>query len=499
MFATALAQLRFAASVGLGRPFSRWSLERLIDAMRETRREFGEIGTEGAGLLAGPTLDEETRREVHLRRFRTQAARGARQTAYYGRLFERLGLESARLRFEDIARIPSTPKEALREDPDAFVRRTARPCFRTTTTGTTGKPTSVCFSAHEMSTYMALGAITHLLTGHIGSSDMVQISTSSRATLGNACFAGACARLGALVQPVGLVEPAHTLALLAERHNIAGKKPQVSYMNTYPSYLGELVEYGLREGYSLSDFGLERICVGGELVSEGLKERARGLFGTVKFDTGYAMTETWPLSGQFCSEGHLHFEPLAGLVEVIDPETKAPASPGEAGTIVATPFPPYRETTIVLRYDTQDVVRPIAGPLTCELRNQQATTPLLGKLRLAAQHEDGWTFPRDVLEALEVGEDVPLPARYGFRAVPKGIAVEVVARGTGMGIRRAIEARLRDRGVPVRELRLVSHRSELRRPMPLRCDLKETSFSMPGEPTPALEPTLMGPATRVEN
>jgi len=470
--------------VGFGKPFARWSLDRLIDAISDTKREFGAIGAEGAGLLGGPTLDEETRREVHLRRFRTQATRAARETAYYEHLFERLDLDPARLRFEDITLIPPTSKEALRGDPDAFVRRSATPCFRTTTTGTTGKPTSVCFSAYEMQTYIALATITHLLTDHIDSSDIVQISTSSRATLGNACFAGACARIGALISLGGLIEPAHTLSLLAEKYHIPGKKPQVSYLNTYPSYLGELVEHGLSQGYRRPDFGLERIGVGGELVSEALKARARQLFGSVEYDEGYGMTETWPLLGHPCSGGHLHFEPLSGLVEVIDPETKTSARPGEAGCIVATPLPPYRDTTILLRYDTQDVVRPITGPLTCDLPDQQATTPLLGKLRLAVRHEDGWTFPRDVLEALEADDNVPLPARFGFWAAPKGVAVEVVAREIGSRVRRTIETRLEERGVPVQELRVVRQPSELRHPMPLRCDLKETaSFGMPSEAT----------------
>jgi phenylacetate-CoA ligase len=489
VFETALAQLRLAASVGFGRPFAKWSLDRLIDAMSETKREFGAIGTEGAELMGGPRLDEETSREVQLRRFRTQATRGARETTYYRRCFERLGLDPARLRFEDIARVPPTPKEALRADPDAFVRRTATPYFRAMTTGTTGKPTSVYFSEYEMCTYIALTAIAFLLEDRIDSDDIVQISASSRATLGNTCFAGACGRLGALVYLAGLMEPERTLSLLAEEHNLAGKKPQVSYMVTYPSYLGELVEYGLQQGYSPANFGLERISLGGETVSEGLKARVQQLFGFVEFDEGYGMTETWPLQGQRCSEGHLHFDPLSGLVEVINPETNAAALPGEVGTIVATPLPPYRDTTILLRYDTQDVVRSIAGPLTCDLQNQPATTDLLGKLRFVVRHEDGYTFPRDVLEALEADDNVPLPARYGFWAVPKGVGVEVVARGTGQNVRSAIEERLEERGVPLQELRLVRHRSELRYPMPLRCDLKEKSFGAPGEPTYALGQT----------
>jgi phenylacetate-CoA ligase len=146
VFKTAVAQLRFAASVGFGRPFAQWSLDQLIDAIKETKREFGAIDAEdGGSQLGGPVLDEETRRELHLRRFRTQAVRAAQETSYYAHLFEKHALEPDRLSFEDIVRLPTTPKEALREDPGAFVRRTTTACFGTTTTGTTNKPTSVYF------------------------------------------------------------------------------------------------------------------------------------------------------------------------------------------------------------------------------------------------------------------------------------------------------------------------------------------------------------------
>jgi phenylacetate-coenzyme A ligase PaaK-like adenylate-forming protein len=64
---------------------------------------------------------------MQLRRFRGQAKRGARETAYYQRLFADLDLDPGRLRADDIARIPLTPKAALRADPTAFVRRGAKP------------------------------------------------------------------------------------------------------------------------------------------------------------------------------------------------------------------------------------------------------------------------------------------------------------------------------------------------------------------------------------
>lgn len=479
MLMSALAQVRFAASVGLGIRFAPWSLDRLLEAVRDTHREFGEIGADGAELLQGPGLDEETRHEMQLRRFRKQAKRAAHETAYYNLLFERLGLDPVRLQHGDLLHIPLTRKEAVRDAPDDFVRRTASPCFRTTTTGTTGKQTSVYFSAHEMRSFVALSAISFLTAGHIDPSDVVLLSTSSRAGLGNTCFAGACARIGALVSIGGLVEPTHSLALLTEHRHLAGKKPRVSVMATYPSYLGEVVEEGLRQGYRPTDFGLERIVIGGELVSEGLKARSRRLFGSVHFDEAYAMTETWPMNGQCCAEGHLHFEPGQGLVEVVHPETGAPVLPGEAGTIVATPFPPYRDTTILLRYATEDMARTIAGPLSCNLRTLPATTNTLGKQRLAVHHDQGWTYPRDLLEVLEAMAEVPLPARYGFWAVPGGVAVEVVTRNSSSALRGHVRDRLEERGVPVREIRLLEHESRLLHPIPLRCDLREASFRLP--------------------
>jgi hypothetical protein len=41
MLGTAIAQLRFVASIALGRPFPLWALDRLIAAVQDTQRELG--------------------------------------------------------------------------------------------------------------------------------------------------------------------------------------------------------------------------------------------------------------------------------------------------------------------------------------------------------------------------------------------------------------------------------------------------------------------------
>jgi len=288
------------------------------------------------------------------------------------------------------------------------------------------------------------------------------------------------------------VDPRQTLELLAQPVRMSGRVPKASVLSTYASYLGQLVELGLAAGYRPADFGLRSISVGGEVVTAGLLRRARRLFGeAVRIETGYAMTETFPFAGMPCEDGHLHFEPSHGLVEVIDLDTGEPCAPGQAGTLVVTPFPPYRETTLLLRYDTQDVVRAVAGPTTCRHRHLPATSGLLGKLRLSVRHGQGWTWPAEVLGALEDVEDVPLPARCGFWEEPGGIGLDVVVREEVFETRQRIERVLERHGVPVVSLRLVTDPADLRQPLPLRCDLRELGFPQ-SRPAPVPEPLEVG-------
>jgi phenylacetate-coenzyme A ligase PaaK-like adenylate-forming protein len=478
MLVAAFAQLRFALALASGRSIPGWALRRLVAEAAKTAREFGPRAADGAQGIAGPSLDPEARRTVQLHRFRAQARCAAAETGYYGSLFRELDLDPGSLDWDGIARLPLTPKNALRADPDAFVRRGARPFLRATTTGTTGTPTRVAFSEAEVRTMAELSALAFLFSGQIGPEDVVVNATSTRAMLGAIGVAGACRGTGAMLQPVGLIDPAATLALLAEEIRLSGRKPKVSCLTTYPSYLGQLVETGLALGYRPGDFGLQWIAVGGEIATEGVKDRARRLFGDAPFTVSYGMTETLPLGGAACEAGHLHVEPSHGLLEIIGLDSGQPARPGEPGTMVATPFPPFRETTLLLRYDTEDVVRVLPESLTCSLRHQPATSDLLGKRRLSVQHDEGWTFPRQVLESLEAVEAVPLPARCGFRAVPGGVAVEVAVRDDGPTARRSIERSLGEHGVPIRDLRLVTDPAQLRNPLPMRCDLREASFTI---------------------
>jgi phenylacetate-CoA ligase len=476
MIETVPAQLRYVCSLAFGARLHPKSLDRLVTALLAAHEEFGAVGRDAAEALRGPPLDDVARREVQIRRFRKQAQLAAR-APYYRRLFAELGIRARKMRWADVDALPPTPKDALRADPDAFVPAGARPAFRALTTGTTGVPTSVCFSRAELEAAVVLGAIAVLLGRQVEPGDVVQLSTSSRNLVATMLAAQIHARVGAVVYQTGFVEPAHALALLAEKRSLPSHKARASVLATTPSYLGSLVERGYEVGYRPQDFGLERVLLGGEIATQGLRDRAARVFGEVEFVESYLATEILGTGALTCMSGHLHFPVPTGLVEVVSLDGRRQAEPGEPGTLVVTPFAPYRTTTVVLRYDTGDVVRVPAEPPTCELSMIPATGHILGKLALSIPRAGGWTFQRDVAEALEALEDVPLPARFGLRAADEGgVSVEIVARDDDGQTRRRIATAL-GRRIPLRALRVVADPALLEDPVLLRTDLREHSFA----------------------
>jgi hypothetical protein len=137
-----------------------------------------------------------------------------------------------------------------------------------------------------------------------------------------------------------------------------------------------------------------------------------------------------------------------------------------------------------VRYDTEDVVYALEGEPDCELRHQPACSPVMGKLAGCAWLDDGrLVSPRQIAEALESSRFVPLPARYGFRAIGVAVAVEAVVRDAAdIAAGRDITTRLLDAGVPLGELRLVDHADAMSQPLALRADLREPVFKAAGSP-----------------
>ncbi|MET9365045.1 phenylacetate--CoA ligase family protein [Streptomyces sp. NPDC006632] len=478
MFGTALSQLRYGMAILRNRRIRPQDLERIARDLVATLAEFGEPGADSA-LLPGQSgqaaqIDPDVRLTVTRRSLRATARAAVRHTAYYQQVFGELGLSPDELDAQSFARVPVTPKKALRSMPTAFVSSAAVPALMALTTGTSGTPTAVWYSRAELDTTIALSTISAALGLGLRPRHTLAYAGCSRATLPLLNAAESATRVGASFVQFGTVDPSVALDRLAAPLGLPGKSPQITHLTASASYLAALVQLAESGGWRAADFGLESIGVGGEVLSTPLSERAEAVFGA-PVSTSYLMTETLPSGATPCTAGHLHHTSEFGHMEVLDPLTWEPTPPGATGMIVHTPYVPYRECTLLLRYATGDLVRiPDADP-GCELAHMPATSAVLGR----------WSGPRSaelptraLLDLIEAEPQVPLPARYTLTEEPGGgVHLHLLVRALpAAGLLGRLEDRATAAGLPLAAIVLHDDRADLPPTAPLRADLREHTF-----------------------
>lgn len=472
MFQTGIRQARMAMSMVWGRPINPRNVERLVADALETLATFGASGDDVDQVLDGPFSDPQLRVDFQTRALRRTARRLARVSPYYRRVFEASGLDPEQLTVDHMASLPVTLKRDLIATPADFVTTNSTPHLSTRTTGTTGRPAEVWLSRYELSLWPAMAALSGVLRNEIGAADCMQINISSRATAAVQLNLAVCRLVGARSRVLGLVPAEESLDSLLGVGDTAA-----TMLTTYPSYLAELVHAARRRGITPGDVRLRRIDCGGEVLSPALAQAAHEVFGPHAVNDSFGMTEVLPVSGRVCEQGHLHHDLNMGYVEVVDVDTGRPVGPGELGTVVITPYFPYRECMPVFRYDTRDVVRRLPdATLTCEFSGIPGTSRILGKADhlLRVGHEV--VTVRDLVEAVEALPSHPWPARFTAITRDDRLQVHVPAGALAGASATDLRRRLAERGVDVDVSALADGRTDAQIRL-VRADLLETTFA----------------------
>ncbi|WP_327009817.1 AMP-binding protein [Dactylosporangium sp. NBC_01737] len=474
MFTTAVRQMRVAFSTVLGRPFSVPVVQGLVRDALATLEEFGTPGDDVGQLVDGPYADPTMRRELQTRALQRTARHLTAGAPYYRDRFAAAGVDPAGLTPETLLRLPvMTRAELVSRQRDLLC---GRPYLSTRSTGSTGTPVEVWLSRQEITLWPALIALSLVLRGELTPDDHVQLSISSRATAAIQEDVELCGLVGAGCSVVGLVPPDEALDRLCESATV---------LNTYPSYLGALVTAARRRGLGPDDFALHTVNAGGEVLSAALVAAAEATFGA-RINDAYGATEVLPVGGRFCTHRHLHPDPNMGYAETIDLATGAPAEPGRLGTLVVTPYHPYRECMPVLRYDTRDLVRaPAADEPPCELAAIPGMSHILGKARDLLTTASGPVTPRDVVEVMDALPGARWPVRFAAEETGGRVRVTVPDDHTGGLSTGEIAGRFAGRGIDVEVVVVPMGQDDARRLRPLRCDLLEQTFTRP-------VPTLVG-------
>ncbi|WP_051466551.1 phenylacetate--CoA ligase family protein [Actinomadura oligospora] len=468
MLETGIRQIRVAMAMVFGRRMNPRLVERLVDDALATLHEFGSPGDDVDQLVDGPFNDPNERRDLQTRALRRTARRLADKSVFYRERFEAAGVDPAGLTLESLRSVPVTVK-------DDIVARSAdmmcgAPYISTQTTGTTGTPTRVWLSRYEIELWPALIALAMLLRAEIRPGDCMQINISSRATAAIQEDLGLFRLANAPARVVGQVPPDESIDQLLDR---TGPAPTI--LTAYPSYLGQLVSAARRRGLGPDDFELRTIFSGGEVLSPHLAEAACDTFGVRRVHDPYGVTELLPVGGRTCLGGHLHLDLNMGYTEVKRLDSDEPADVGELGTLVVTPFYPYRECMPVLRYDTRDVVRVLPDGLDCELAGVPAVSKILGKESRLLRTRDGIVTQRDVIEALDGLPGVEWPVRHRATVAGDGrLHLTVAARGPSPS---DVVKAFADRDLDVTAEIIELDEDEARLFHTLRCDLREETFT----------------------
>ena len=304
------------------------------------------------------TMDRQSLEKLQLKRLKETIQR-ASLSDYYGKLFaeKKISAESVNS-LADISKIPFTTKENLRNNyPYGFVAGPLKEAIRLhSSSGTTGNPTVVFHSKHDLDSWANLVARCMYMVG-LRDTDVFQNTSGYGMFTGGLGFQYGAERLGALTVPAAAGNTQRQIKFIMDFGTTA--------VHAVPSYAIHLAEAFKEMGIDpRKETKLTTFLIGAEPHTEEQRRRIEEMMG-VKAYNSFGMSEmAGPGIAFECKEQNgMHFWEDCYLVEIIDPETLEPVAEGEIGELVLTTLD--RTAMPLLRYRTRDLTRFIPGVCGC--------------------------------------------------------------------------------------------------------------------------------------
>lgn len=215
------------------------------------------------------------------------------------------------------------------------------------TSGTTGKPVLLPFTAEDYRLWMR-GVVRGLWASGVRSRDIVHAAFGFTPFLGLAGAYDACERwIGSTVIPGGAWDSATRIAMLPLFN--------VTVLMGTPTYLLRLGRLATESGVNLKDWSIRMLFVTGEpgpMSVPATGDRLQRLWhAPIREFCGSQETNYWAWT---CSEGRVHWNEDLVYFEVLDPDTNRPVPPGQPGSLVVTDL--CQRTHPLLRFPTGDRV-----------------------------------------------------------------------------------------------------------------------------------------------
>jgi phenylacetate-CoA ligase len=258
----------------------------------------------------------------------------------------------------DLKKLPFTTKEDLRGHfPYGFLAADKKDAIRLhSSSGTTGNPTVVYHSKHDLDSWANLVARSMFSVG-ARDTDVFQNICGYGLFTGGLGFQYGAEKLGALTIPAGAGNSKRQIKLMRDYGT--------TVIHTIPSYIVHLVDYFRDLNLDpRTDTDLRIMIIGAEPHTEEARQRIQDMVG-IKAYNSYGLSEMNGPGVAFECEYQkgLHLWEDCFIMEIIDPITLEPVPDGEIGELVLTTLD--RQAMPILRYRTRDLTRIIPGNCTC--------------------------------------------------------------------------------------------------------------------------------------
>ena len=288
---------------------------------------------------------------IQLQRLQKLVARVYERVRPYRDKMDRAGVKPGDIRsLADLRKLPFTTKDDLRDNyPFGLFTVPLDDVVRVhASSGTTGKPTVVGYTAGDIGTWADVMARC-LAMGGVTSGDMVHNAYGYGLFTGGLGAHYGAERLGATVIPVSGGNTKRQITIMRDFGS--------TVLLSTPSYALNLADAMADAGVTPDQLRLRVGVHGAEPWSLNMREEVERKLGIRALDI-YGLSEViGPGVAMECpeSERGMHVLEDHFLPEIVDPDTFEPLPPGESGELVFTTL--TKEAFPIIRYRTKDLSR----------------------------------------------------------------------------------------------------------------------------------------------
>ncbi len=315
-----------------------------------------------------PTFSADELHHVQTGRLRATVRAAYDHVPHYRHAFDERGMTPEDIQGpEDLAKLPFTSKADLRENyPFGMFAVPRTDVVRLhASSGTTGRPTVVGYTQHDIDTWADLMARSIRLAGG-APGDVIHVAYGYGLFTGGLGAHYGAERLGATVVPVS--------GGMTERQVQLIQDFGATVIMVTPSYFLSVLDEMEREGIDPRDTTLRVGIFGAEPWTEAMRNEIEGRTRMTAVDI-YGLSEVMgpgvaQESGTTKDGLHIwedHFYP-----EIIDPITEEVLPDGEIGELVFTSL--TKQAMPVLRYRTRDLSRLLPGTAVPSMRRMEKVT-----------------------------------------------------------------------------------------------------------------------------